>query len=135
MKLNKKKLVIAVIILVVLIGGFLMIRYLSSVQNYKKAVADISYDHIDPSGIPNGTYIGECDVDFIYAKVEVTVKDGVITSIRLMEHQNDKGSAAEGIEQRIIEEQRIDVDAVSGATNSSKVIKKAVDNALTAASQ
>ena len=32
---------------------------------------------------------------------------------------------------RIIEEQKIEVDAVSGATNSSTVIKKAVENALT----
>ena len=30
---------------------------------------------------------------------------------------------------RIMEEQKIDVDAVSGATNSSVVIKKAVENA------
>ena len=32
--------------------------------------------------------------------------------------------------EKIIEEQKIDVDAVSGATNSSTVIKKAVENAL-----
>ena len=30
----------------------------------------------------------------------------------------------------IVDEQRINVDAVSGATNSSIVIKKAVENAL-----
>lgn len=30
----------------------------------------------------------------------------------------------------IIEEQKIDVDTISGATNSSTVIKKAVENAL-----
>lgn len=32
---------------------------------------------------------------------------------------------------RIIEEQKIDVDTVSGATNPSTVIKKVVENALT----
>jgi uncharacterized protein with FMN-binding domain len=31
---------------------------------------------------------------------------------------------------QIVSEQKIDVDAISGATNSSKVIKKAVENAL-----
>ena len=31
---------------------------------------------------------------------------------------------------KIVSEQRIDVDAVSGATNSSTVLKKAVENAL-----
>lgn len=37
---------------------------------------------------------------------------------------------AETIIDKIIDEQKIDVDAVSGATNSSTVIKKAVENAL-----
>lgn len=32
---------------------------------------------------------------------------------------------------QFIEEQKIDVDVVSGATNSSTVVKKAVENALT----
>ena len=38
--------------------------------------------------------------------------------------------AAETVINEIVDEQRIDVDAVSGATNSSIVIKKAVENAL-----
>ncbi|MCI8299875.1 MAG: FMN-binding protein, partial [Lachnospiraceae bacterium] len=44
---------------------------------------------------------------------------------------NGRGSRAEVVVDRIIEEQKIEVDAVSGATNSSTVIKKAVENALT----
>ncbi len=46
--------------------------------------------------------------------------------------KDGRGSRAEVVVDRIIEEQKIDVDAVSGATNSSTVIKKAVENALTA---
>ena len=69
-------------------------------------------------------------MDFVYAKVEVTVQDGVITNIDILEHKNGRGSRAEVVIDRIIEEQRIEVDAVSGATNSSTVIKKAVENAL-----
>ena len=47
-----------------------------------------------------------------------------------MEHRHERGKAAEKVIEKIIEEQKIDVDAVSGATNSSTVIKKAVENAL-----
>ena len=43
---------------------------------------------------------------------------------------NGRGKPAEIVADRIIQEQRIDVDAVSGATNSSVVIKKAVENAF-----
>ncbi|WP_227835506.1 MULTISPECIES: FMN-binding protein [unclassified Clostridioides] len=31
---------------------------------------------------------------------------------------------------KVLNKQKVDVDAVSGATNSSKVIKKAIENAL-----
>ncbi len=81
--------------------------------------------------VTDGVYVGEYDVDFVYAKVEVTVQNGVITKIDILEHKNGRGKPAEIVADRIIEEQKIDVDAVSGATNSSVVIKKAVENALT----
>lgn len=107
-----------------------MIGYLVSVRLYRRTVANISFVHTDASGIKDGIYIGEFDVKFIYAKVKVSVSDGRITKIELLEHKNDRGGAAEAIIEEIIAMQKIDVDAVSGATNSSQIIKKAVDNAL-----
>lgn len=73
---------------------------------------------------------GLYDVDFIYAKVNVTVQNGAVTHITVLEHKNERGKPAEIVTDKIIAEQKIDVDAVSGATNSSTVIKKAVENAL-----
>ena len=69
-------------------------------------------------------------MNFIYAKVEVTVQNGEITNINILEHRHERGKAAEVITDSIVDEQKIDVDAISGATNSSIVIKKAVENAL-----
>lgn len=80
--------------------------------------------------ISDGVYIGEYDVNFIYAKVEVTVQNGEITNINILEHRNERGKAADAITNKIVDEQKIDVDAISGATNSSTIIKKAVENAL-----
>ena len=127
---NKVKWLIAIICVLLLAGGAFLIRYLTSVQNYQDTVAGMTYQNIDARQIPDGTYLGECDVQFISAKVSVTVEGEKIIAIDLLEHRNDRGDAATGIEQRIVEQQRIDVDAVSGATNSSTGIKKAVDNAL-----
>lgn len=104
--------------------------YLKSVADYKKAVKETTFSDIDIGNIPDGTYIGEYGVNFIYARVEVTVRDGAITNIDILEHKNERGKAAEIVTDRIIAEQKTDVDAVSGATNSSTVIKKAVENAL-----
>ncbi len=52
-------------------------------------------------------------------------------NIDILEHKNGRGKPAEIVVDRMVEEQKIDVDAVSGATNSSIVIKKSVENALT----
>ncbi|WP_313562885.1 FMN-binding protein [Ruminiclostridium cellobioparum] len=41
-----------------------------------------------------------------------------------------RGAKAEAIVDKIISEQSVTVDVISGATNSSKVILKAVENAL-----
>ena len=131
MRLTRKRIILFTAVLLFLIGFIFMGVYLKSVADYKEAVNETTFSGIDISDIPDGVFVGEYDVDFVYAKVEVTVQNGEITDIDILEHKNGRGSPAEIVADRIIEEQKIDVDAVSGATNSSIVIKKAVENALT----
>lgn len=104
--------------------------YLKRVADYKQAVLALSIEEPDLSAVPDGVYIGMCDVGLISARVEVAVQDGTIMEITLLEHRQERGSAAEAVLEDILRQQRIDVDAVTGATNSSKVLKKAVENAL-----
>lgn len=130
MKESGKRMVACTAILLLLASVVSASVYLKSVADYKKAVAETNIGEIDISGIPDGVYAGEYDVNFIYVKVEVTVQSGEMTNITLLEHKQERGKAAEAIVQDMIAEQKIDVDAVSGATNSSIVIKKAVENAL-----
>lgn len=131
MKLSRKRILSFTAILLFLIVLIFTAIYLKSVADYKKAVRETTFTNLDISNIPDGVYVGEYDVDFVYAKVEVTVQNGAITNIDILEHKNGRGKSAEIVTGRIMEEQKIDVDAVSGATNSSTVIKKAVENALT----
>ncbi len=97
---------------------------------YQNRVKDATIKDIDIAEVPDGVYTGEYNVDFIYARVEATIEDGMITELKLLEHRNERGGPAEVITDRILDEQKIDVDTVTGATNSSIVIKKAVENAL-----
>ena len=130
MRIYKKKIISVIILLFLLIGLICGAVYLKNVADYKRAIGETTFDEIDIADVSDGIYIGEYDVNFIYAKVEVTVEDGEIVSINILEHRHERGKAAEKVIEKIIEEQKIDVDAVSGATNSSTVIKKAVENAL-----
>lgn len=54
----------------------------------------------------------------------------ILTGIDIIRHLNGLGSSAESIVDKIIEKQSLEVDAVSGATLSSKCILKAVENAV-----
>ncbi|MGB4351126.1 MAG: FMN-binding protein [Tissierellaceae bacterium] len=66
-------------------------------------------------------------------KVEVTVADGKISKVEVVEHNETEGFCEPAIEQipgAIVEKNSTEVDTVSGATVTSNAIKKAVDNAL-----
>jgi uncharacterized protein with FMN-binding domain len=130
MRISKKKVISFIILFLFLVGLIWGAVYLKKVADYKQAVKETAFDEIDVANVSDGIYIGEYDVNFIYAKVGVTVEEGKIVSINILEHRHERGKSAEIVIEKIIEEQRIDVDAISGATNSSTVIKKAVENAL-----
>ena len=130
MRISKRNMALFVITPVLLVGLAAGIIYLKNVADYKQAVNETTIEEINISDISDGVYIGEYDVNFIYARVEVTVQNGEITNINILEHRHERGKTAEAINTKIVDEQRIDVDTISGATNSSTVIKKAVANAL-----
>lgn len=103
---------------------------IGSLKSYQKKIAAIKVEEVDLSQVEDGTYLGICDAGYVYAKVEVTVKDGQITKVDLLEHRTERGQKAEVLTDQMVEKQEIALDAVSSATNSSKVIEQAVVNAL-----
>lgn len=95
-------------------------------------MAALTFDEIDLTKVDDGVYEGQCDTGVVRARVQVTVRDHQMESIELLEHENGRGTPAEAILGQMVQEQTTAVDAVSGATCSSKVIRKAVENAITA---
>lgn len=85
---------------------------------------------MNASNVKDGIYIGEYDAGYIYAKVSVTVQKGKLLDVTILEHKNERGKPAEKITTDMLEQQSTKVDVVTGATNSSLVIEKAVENAL-----
>lgn len=69
-------------------------------------------------------------------KVSVTVANGKISKVEVMEHQESPGvsdPAIEKIPAAILEKQSAEVDTVSGVTYTSDGIKEAVEKALSQA--
>jgi len=125
-----KKRVLIIIAAVVLAGLAAGGKYMLDLQNYKSEVAGIQIGDIDLKTVPDGSYKGSYDVDFIEVEVQVHVKDHQISDIALIRHKNGEGAPAEAIIPEVIRAQSLDVDTVSGATNSSKLILKSIEMAL-----
>jgi uncharacterized protein with FMN-binding domain len=82
----------------------------------------------DISGKPDGVYRGSYKVGPVEATVDVALSNAAISGITIIEHNcSPFGKPAEAITQRVIDRQSLDVDAISGATASSKAILKAVE--------
>lgn len=118
------KVLAAVLLIFVIIaaGGFLYIK------NMELPVVSIS--DVQLNNIADGSYIGDYSAGLVSATVTVTVKNKKIAGIVINKHENGLGKKAERIVDDIIEKQSLNVDNVSGATLSSNVIRKAVEQAL-----
>ena len=90
----------------------------------------------EPDAWLDGVYTGSGSGFGGDVKVEVTVQDGKIASIKVLSHKDGSSymSKAKSVINRIISKQTTNVDTVSGATFSSQGIIKAVRNALRKAS-
>jgi uncharacterized protein with FMN-binding domain len=115
-----------VVVLAVAVGVFFAVAK-KSLDNLNA----MTIEDIDLSTVPDGTYNGSYSAFPVSAEVEVTVLNHTITEIKIIKHDEGKGEPAEAITDRVISAQSIYVDAVSGATLSSKVIIMAIKDALT----
>jgi uncharacterized protein with FMN-binding domain len=103
---------------------------LASCSTAYKSITATMPDLVSVSG---GVYRGYYDLSStpIEVTLDVSVQNQKITKIDMVKHRcSPVGKKAENIIDRIIETQSLDLDAVSGATASSKAILKAVESAL-----
>lgn len=127
MKMKKVILGVVIFTAVVIAAGSIVV---SNLEKNLDELTTMEIKDVDLSEVKDGTFTGYYQVLPVDAKVEVTVENHVIKNIKLVEHGNGKGQAAEVIPQMVVEAQSLDVEAVSGATYSSMVILKAIEKAL-----
>lgn len=126
MKLGLKILIGFFVILIIFGTGMWI-----TLSNNMKIIQEEALDIIDFSTYEDGTYEGLYFYEEqIGAKVEVYIKNGRLDDIVLVEHVYGLGGKAESIIDYVILEQSLDVDYISGATTSSKVILLAIENAM-----
>lgn len=103
---------------------------LSLTASMKKRLAKIENEDIDMETVEDGIFEGHSELDLVKVDVKVLVKNHKLIKVELLRHECGLGHPADVIVDKMVEQNTWDVDAVSGATVSSGVIKNAVNKAL-----
>jgi uncharacterized protein with FMN-binding domain len=128
MKKRYKILIIFTIILLVI--GIASLIIINQIEKNLEEVMAIEITDIDLSLMSDGTYEGSYKATPIEVEVRVVVEDHVIQSIDIMKHISGQGQDGELIVEDVLIYQSLDVDLISGATYSSKIILLAILDAL-----
>ena len=95
-------------------------------------VASIERPELDLAKVADGTYTGQSTGLHGPIEVSVTVKDGRIREVNVVRAEEFRAfMATRAIPERIVASQSLKVDAVTGATVTSRAIQEAVRSALT----
>lgn len=133
-KINLKKLLIFCVFGIVLMALLIGIGIYSTVkimENKYPEVSGMIIKDINLSLIDDGVYKGEFSYGKSFYDVRVIIEKGKYRYIEVNSNREDKYSKrAEAIVERIIDEQSLNVEVISGATRSTKAILKAIENAF-----
>ncbi len=127
---QKRRKILFVILFLIVVVGVAVKVITGNMESNLEALKTAEIKPVDLTLTEDGTYFGSYSVLPISVEVNVTVKDHAITDIELIKHTNGQGKPAETILETVLEEQTLQVNSVSGATYSSKVILMAIENAL-----
>lgn len=119
------KIIAGIALLLILIVGGAVFYFTRGIEEGR----DVTIEEVEIAELEDGTYRGRYEFRRWTNEVEVEILDNEISNIILIEgfEQED---LREEIYQRVIDQQSVTVDTVSGATTSSKSYLKAIENAL-----
>lgn len=128
---KKTKVILITIIIVIAVLVTTLISIINKIEADVEVIFNEDITEVDLSLIEDSVYQGEYKKSSsVSAEVEVTIQNGKISDIKIINHTYGKGEPAEVIIEDIIEYQSLLVDDISGATYSSKVLKLSVQDAL-----
>lgn len=131
--MKKKTKVLIGIGLIVVLAGLGAMLALNHIENNLNSLSKLNIPKMDLTNAKDGTYSGSYDAFPVSAQVEVIVQDHKIIRIDLVDHVTGQGQAADSLPASVTDSQSLQVELVSGATYSSVVILKAIEDALRSA--
>lgn len=132
----KKRYVVLIAIIILFLGiAIITVGVKAHLEaNLERLTAEPIKD-IDFTKLADGVYSGSFKSFPVAAEVRVTVSGHKVINIELVKHDNGQGGPAEVLPEKVVKAQKLNVDVVASATYSSKVILKAIENALGSAAK
>jgi uncharacterized protein with FMN-binding domain len=126
-QLIKQKTVVMIVVPLIIIG--IVFTAVNTIELNK--IRNLPIKSINLQNVDDGIYNGEAEAGSYIYKVKVQVQNHRIINIEGIDNRKSPYvSYAEGVFTKIIKQQKVDVDAITGATTTSKAFMKAVENAL-----
>ena len=123
---KKRKIILWVLLgLVIIIIGMVSWAAVDPIRYRNLAVNNVSFENL-----PDGVYAGSFKGGRFSHSVEVTIKDNRIVDIRKIKPSKPAEKLYRQIYDKVIEEQSLTIDAVSGASVTNNTALKAIENAL-----
>lgn len=122
------------VVILLLAGGAVAATLMESAR--LRTYRQMEITHVEPAFVPDGVYRGTSSDQYFTYEVEVTVKGKTIVKITPLANRASRYALyAEGVFTRAINNQSPAVDVITGATTTSKMLLKAVENALSGAAR
>jgi len=120
------KIFLSIVVIIIIIASIFIVY----IYYGKSETLNLTINTVDLSKIPDGSYEGSYNKGRFSYRVEVTVKDNRIESVNILSKPSIVQEFDNDIISRVLQQQSLKVDAVTGATASKKALLKAIENAL-----
>jgi len=128
--MRRRTKVLLILLTVILVVGVFAVYFVKKMDQSLSELSTTEIEDIDLMTIDDGEYVGSYQAFPVSVEVKVTVLNHAMVSIELIKHDEGQGESAEVIIDDVLAEQSLEVDIITGATYSSKVMLLAIKDAL-----
>lgn len=118
-----------VLIVICVILSFIMYMQRRTRKNLKQA-AKLPFYNVQPAQVPDGTFHGKVYTKFMHVQLDVSVQEGRLTKIEIVENQGAYGKKVQPLLDEMIAQNNTVVPAIKGDEIGSIVFIACVDDAL-----
>lgn len=118
-----------VLIVICVILSFIMYMQRRTRNNLKQA-AKLPFYNVQPAQVPDGTFHGKVYTKFMHVQLDVSVQEGRLTKIEIVENQGAYGKKVQPLLDEMIAQNNTVVPAIKGDEIGSIIFIACVDDAL-----